>query len=156
MKFIGSKDLRLVQELIIPNIPGNIKTWCEPFGGSYTFKHVNLPVKNIYNDIKTYDIDIQADVIEHMDYIEFIDKYDTEDTLFYLDPPYYLKEHWYDLKKGDKEFHITLCNKLKNIKGKFILSYEDNLFIRRLYSEFKVVKYSGDKFNYRNEIIILK
>lgn len=62
---------------------------------------------------------------ECLDFEDHINKYDSEETLFYLDPPYYSTEHQY--YRGAEHFgksgHQRLADVLKNIKGKFILSY---------------------------------
>lgn len=60
--------------------------------------------------------------------------------LFYCDPPYYKTEKMYDIGGCcfGKEQHILLRDMLKNIKGKFVLSYNDDDFIRKLYEEFYV------------------
>lgn len=59
------------------------------------------------------------------DWKEIIKEYDSKDTLFYLDPPY--PHHWPQEGRGhgSKFFkEEELLPMLKNIKGKFILSYE--------------------------------
>ena len=38
----------------------------------------------------------------------------------------------------DDEQHIKLRDMLKNLKGKFVLSYNDDEFIRELYKDFKI------------------
>lgn len=38
----------------------------------------------------------------------------------------------------NEEQHIKLRDILKNIKGKFVLSYNDDEFIRELYKDFKI------------------
>lgn len=55
--------------------------------------------------------------------------------LFYCDTPYYKTEKMYDIGGCGfgKEQHILLRDMLKNIKGKFVLSYNDDDFIRGLY-----------------------
>lgn len=64
---------------------------------------------------------------ECLDFEEHIKKYDSKETLFYVDPPYMTTEKNY--YRGDdhfgKEGHERLSKVLKNIKGKFILSYYD-------------------------------
>jgi len=64
---------------------------------------------------------------ECLDFEEHINKYDSKETLFYLDPPYFGTEFQY--YRGDEHFgkegHERLANLLHNIKGKFILSYYD-------------------------------
>ena len=64
---------------------------------------------------------------ECLDFEEHINKYDSKETLFYLDPPYFSTEDQYF--RGAEYFgrkgHQRLCDVLKNIEGKFILSYYD-------------------------------
>jgi len=61
--------------------------------------------------------------VNNKDYKEIIKEYDAEDTLFYLDPPYFDKEHFYAFNDFNKKEHYKLAEILKNIKGKFVLSY---------------------------------
>ncbi len=79
-------------------------------------------------------------VIENKSFEKIISAYDSEDTLFYLDPPYHNTENMYDTGDFifDEEQHIKLRDMLKNIKGKFVLSYNDDEFIRELYKDFKI------------------
>ena len=53
-----------------------------------------------------------------------IDMYDKPDTLFYCDPPYYKMEDYY-VQDFQRHQHKDLAEKLKIIKGKFVLSYYD-------------------------------
>ena len=67
--------------------------------------------------------------IENLDIIDLLDKYDSKDSLFYLDPPYIaetrISEKVYD-KEMPLEKHEELIDKLLNIKGKVVLSGYDN------------------------------
>ncbi len=101
-------------------------------------------------------------IIENKDFESLIKLYDNPDTLFYLDPPYHKTEKYYDNDKVFNESdHIRLKECLDNIKGRFILSYNDDEFIRELYKNYCVVgvtrsctlsaNSSGDKFE---ELII--
>ena len=79
-------------------------------------------------------------LIENRSFAELIKRHDGCGTLFYCDPPYYETEKYYDT--GDFVFdesqHILLRDKLANIKGKFVLSYNDHPFIRELYQRFTI------------------
>lgn len=79
-------------------------------------------------------------LIENKSFPEIINAHDTEKILFYLDPPYHKTEKFYDT--GDFVFdesqHIKLRDILSNIKGRFILSYNDDEFIRDLYKGFVI------------------
>ena len=76
-------------------------------------------------------------VIEQKDFADLIKVYDRERALFYLDPPYVGTEKYYNVPFS-KEDHYRLKEVLKKIKGKFILSYNDDDFIRELYSEYRI------------------
>lgn len=77
-------------------------------------------------------------VIENQDFQRIIRNNDKSDTLFYLDPPYYGTEKYYgdQFLKGD---HIRLKETLQDIKGRFILSYNDCNYIRELYKEYNLI-----------------
>lgn len=76
-------------------------------------------------------------VIEHKDYDDLIKVYDRPKAFFYLDPPYYGAEKFYNAVFTVND-HLNLKQRLKTIKGLFLLSYNDDPFIRDLYSEFKI------------------
>jgi DNA adenine methylase len=60
--------------------------------------------------------------VENLDCVDVIKKYDSPDTFFYIDPPYYNKEHYYTQGFGT-EHHKSLADCLHKIEGKFALSY---------------------------------
>ncbi|PKN78583.1 MAG: N-6 DNA methylase, partial [Candidatus Cloacimonetes bacterium HGW-Cloacimonetes-1] len=60
-------------------------------------------------------------------------------TFFYLDPPYFTKEHLYDREDAEAfTKHEEMAQLLKTIKGKFLLSYNDDPYIRQLYKGFTI------------------
>ncbi|MGE5353924.1 MAG: DNA adenine methylase [Acidobacteriota bacterium] len=85
--------------------------------------------------------------IECLDFEKIIKKYDTPDTLFYLDPPYVDAEKYYDIP-FTMEDHERLASLLKNIKGKFVLSYYDHPFIREQYSGYQILTKEVSKHSY--------
>jgi DNA adenine methylase len=60
--------------------------------------------------------------VENLDCLEVIQKYDSATTFFYVDPPYYEKEHYYTQAFG-RDKHRELAECLGQIQGKFALSY---------------------------------
>jgi len=76
-------------------------------------------------------------VIEQKDFADLIKVYDREKALFYLDPPYVGTEKYYNVPFS-KEDHYRLKEVLEKIEGKFILSYNNDTFIRELYSEYTI------------------
>jgi len=75
--------------------------------------------------------------IENLDYKDIIEKYDSESTFFYVDPPYFGKEEYYINHDFSKETHRELAEVLNNIKGKFLLSYYYFDGIEDLYKDCK-------------------
>lgn len=73
------------------------------------------------------------------DYQELLHK-NGEDVFIFLDPPYYgtIKSKLYG-KKGDLHTHFdhkTLCENLKNTNHRFLLTYDNNETIKKLYEDF--------------------
>jgi Site-specific DNA methylase len=80
-------------------------------------------------------------IIEHKDFEDLIKVQDRKETLFYLDPPYFKTEKYY--RSGFKrEDHERLKSCLKGIKGRFILSYNNDIFIKELYNDFNILEVS--------------
>jgi len=208
--YLGEKSK--LSNFILPNIPTDISTYIEPFGGSFAvffsldisqykevqfvyndmndlnsnlFRHITdrnfikhldiIPTEDQYYNIKKnindnnwsdlekainwlivlccsfsqYDIlntrwkdrsgfEIfkmklasnkslnKISVIDNKDYKEIIERYDSSESFFYLDPPYVKKESYYlNHNFLTMDNHIELSNCLKNIKGRFVLSYLD-------------------------------
>ncbi|MEY4572612.1 MAG: hypothetical protein RLZ10_1855, partial [Bacteroidota bacterium] len=63
--------------------------------------------------------------VENMDFQQVIEKYDSPKTYFYTDPPYFIvgEGSYYSNHEFGRNDHERLANTLKNIKGKFSLSY---------------------------------
>jgi len=61
--------------------------------------------------------------VKNMDFEDVIKKYDSPTTYIYLDPPYWKTENYYSNHDFDRDDHERLANALKNVKGKFSLSY---------------------------------
>ena len=68
---------------------------------------------------------IKITEVENMDFADVIEKYDSPSTYIYLDPPYWKTENYYSNHDFDRQDHERLANTLKNIEGKFSLSYYD-------------------------------
>ncbi len=82
---------------------------------------------------------LQKVVIEHNDFEKLIKTYDRPGALFYLDPPYYAAEKYYNGKKFSLADHERLLNTLKGIKGKFVLSYNADDIILEMYKDFNII-----------------
>lgn len=65
--------------------------------------------------------------IENLDFEDVIKKYDSPETYFYCDPPYYIvgEGTYYSNHSFTREDHKRLADCLTSIKGRFSLSYYD-------------------------------
>jgi len=74
-------------------------------------------------------------VIEHLDGLDCIKRYDRERTLFYIDPPYCGTAGY------EVEFPVwrysELAKALKDIKGKFLLTINAHPHIREVFKDFR-------------------
>jgi len=96
-------------------------------------------------DIVRFAYRLRKVYIENRDFEYIINRYDNDTTFFYCDPPYYISDVFYKYKWKEEE-HLRLYNCLKEIRGKFLLSYNDCKFIKDLYKDFKILDipvYSG-------------
>lgn len=100
-------------------------------------------------------------VIENLDWLEFIDRYDRPGTLFYLDPPYHGGEGDYGRGLFERDQFEVMADRLRRLKGKFILSINDVPDIRKAFVGFGIddveLTYTvggGDKAKPAKELII--
>jgi len=105
-------------------------------------------LENLERDISNARQRLINTIIENRDFQKIIESYDRSTTFFYLDPPYYETTGYKSQGSGDftTKDHIRLRDKLKRVKGKWLLSINDVPEIRRLYEGYYIlgvdVKYS--------------
>lgn len=76
--------------------------------------------------------------IESLSAFDLIPKYDYDQAFFYCDPPYSCGAGYETTScKGFK--HEELSELLKQVKGRFLLSYDDVPMIRELYKDFNII-----------------
>lgn len=114
---------------------------CKSFGGKCDFTFASrrdyvpsFNLKKIYKISKR----LKNVLIENKNYSDIITYFDSDDTLFYLDPSYigcnnkshYANNHYIDYNE--------MIDQLKDIKGKFILSMSNNDYMKDLCQCFKI------------------
>jgi DNA adenine methylase len=82
--------------------------------------------------------------MENRDYRYVLEHYDGEDVLFYLDPPYYQTDDALGISWTEEQ-HEELNQRLKRLKGKWILTYNDTPQIRHLYREYIIERVTVPK-----------
>ena len=77
-------------------------------------------------------------VIECLDWSEFLRRYDSPETLFYLDPPYWGCETDYGKAMFERADFTRMAAQLVALKGRFILSINDVPEIREIFARFQI------------------
>lgn len=92
-----------------------------------------MPLRNL-DKVKEASERLRHVIIEKQPWEKIVARFDQPHTFFYLDPPYYTKEHIYEREDADAfNQHVELAEALKQIKGKFLLSYNNDPYIKQLY-----------------------
>lgn len=110
------------------------------FGGDKSSFGTNR--KNLINAVEYLSIvneRLKNVVIENRDFADLIKVYDRPKALFYSDPPYFKAEKYYAVQ-FDIDQHKKLREVLGNIKGKFILTYNDCDYVRQMYKDFNIIE----------------
>lgn len=78
--------------------------------------------------------DIRITNMDFKDVVNATSKFDNDEVLIYLDPPYFNAAKDIYNNQFTKDDHEKLADLLKNCKFKFVLSYDDNDDIKDLYN----------------------
>lgn len=131
-----------------------------PDGGGASFgiakEKSRLVLDNIFDDITSAHQRLKEVTIEARDFRKIVKSFDSKSTFFYFDPPYRGSAHDYPVGFFSDQDYKDLANACKLIEGKFILSINNDLFIRQLFEEFNIrevgIHYSpGDSQSRSNE-----
>ena len=74
--------------------------------------------------------------IDRLDFRRCFKNWDTPETFFFLDPPYYGLDYY--AQNFSEQDHIDLRTVLGNIQGKWLMTYGDHPRIRELYTGFEM------------------
>jgi DNA adenine methylase len=74
--------------------------------------------------------------LECLPYEKVLQKCDRPTTFFYLDPPYFNRPYY--KFNFDERDYVELSERLKKLKGRFLLSLNDTPEIRRIFGVFKI------------------
>jgi len=95
--------------------------------------------KDLYKSYTKWSNRLKGVTIENKSFQVLIPLYDKNDAFFYVDPPYVSTESYYKNTGGfGIAEHEELAILLSNVKGRFLLSYNDCELVRKLYSKFNI------------------
>lgn len=90
------------------------------------------------NSLPTYKEKLKGVTILNQDYAKVVDKYNTADTFFFIDPPYENTNVSFKYAE-DKGFDFyRLAETLRKIKGKFFMTINDSKNIRTIFKGFYI------------------
>lgn len=79
-------------------------------------------------------------VIEQLPFGSFIPRYDRDETLFYLDPPYWGCEDDYGQDVFSRSDFEILAAALARIRGRFLMSINDTAGVRECFAAFQIAE----------------
>lgn len=105
-----------------------------------SFATATKSIGNIVDELPVYKDRLKNVIIENRDFENLIKTYDRPSAVFYIDPPYYQSEGYYNKKyvSFNKDDRLRLNSVLNGIKGRFILSYNACNFICDLYKDYNI------------------
>lgn len=110
------------------------------YGGKRgTFSYVSHNIQPDLENLKRIQERLKSVIIDNQDFEKVIAHYDSPETLFYLDPPYFGTEKYYSASFSQED-HQRLYHSLCQIQGKFVLSYNDHPYIKELYQDFVLIE----------------
>jgi DNA adenine methylase len=112
---------------------------------SFTSSPTRAPRLNllrIEEDLSEAHLRLSRVTIENQAYDRILERFDRPSTFFYIDPPYYGHEGDYGLGIFKRDDFAIMEQLLAGMKGKFIMSINDCLEIRKLYKRFSIEEVS--------------
>jgi DNA adenine methylase len=110
------------------------------------------PVQSFRNAVDSLDIiadRLKNVTIECLDYEECIRRYDSPESLFYVDPPYLNSEHYYGKDNFTLQDHYELSELLHGIKGQAMVSHYKNPVYGELYKDWNRYEYKSFKGSHK-------
>jgi len=104
---------------------------------SFSFSVINSHAERLRNSISSLILasnrllDVQ---LENKPYQYILDHYDSEQTFFYLDPPYYRTHDALGIHFTDEQ-HKELHDRVMKLKGRWLITLNDAPRVRKLYSD---------------------
>ncbi|QTP15183.1 DNA adenine methylase [Serratia symbiotica] len=125
--------------------------------GTATTAPVGINLLRLEENLSAAHLRLARTTIEHLSWLECIEKYDRPHTLFYLDPPYWGTQG-YGVEFG-LEQHDAIAKMARKIKGSMIISVNDIPEMRQTFSGLNIeaveLKYSiGSNRHQGKELII--
>ncbi|MEM5592884.1 DNA adenine methylase [Niallia circulans] len=97
-----------------------------------------LRLEQVEDDIRITHKRLKTVTIENKSFEDLFRIYDSEDTFFYLDPPY-RKTKGYATGKFTDEQYEQMRDCCKNAKGKWLMTINNDEYIKELFKDFNIM-----------------
>lgn len=104
--------------------------------GTATTRNPGINFSTLEEDLLRIHWRLKTVMIEHLNALDCIRRYDRKTTLFYVDPPYYDTAGY--AVPFEHQDYLDLAEVLSSIKGRFILSLNDVKKVRKIFSDFRI------------------
>jgi DNA adenine methylase len=111
------------------------KTVNRSFGTSIASPN-SLNLHTVEDKLKETHKRMARTTIENLDACDCITRYDSKESFFYIDPPYWNAD-FYAVSFKEQDFD-RLAQTLRSLKGKFILSLNDTPEVRAIFADFRI------------------
>ena len=166
LSWIGGK--KLLRDTIIQKFPkdNSYSRYVEVFGGAgwvlfakdkhaihEVYNDINSNLVNLFKCVKYHAEELQKELNFMINYRDLFNEYLTQINskgltdiqrsaryFFLVKLSYGATIDTYGAVKKDVEKNIQLAELLKDIDGKFVLSYNDDEFVRKLYKDFNMIE----------------
>ncbi len=101
----------------------------------------NLKIENIEKDIMQAYERLKTVVIENVSFERVLKTYDSPESLFFLDPPYHGTAQYRSGRFRDEQYE-ALASMCRSLKGKFLMTINEDDYIRGLFSGFDIREHS--------------
>jgi DNA adenine methylase len=106
--------------------------------GRSTHKGPRINLIRMEEELSQVHLRMARVVIENLPWQQYIERYDSPSTFFYLDPPYYGFEDIYGKGIFCRQDFCLLASTLGSLKGSFLLSINDVQAIRDTFASFNI------------------
>jgi len=114
-------------------------------GSKVKDKHINVGhvcftgATSFHRYLPEYKDRLKGVKLHNEDWEAVVRRYDAKDTFFYLDPPYHNTSRKYNHGSDQLE---RLASVLPTLKGKWLLTYDDDPDVRRAFAKYHLIKAS--------------
>ncbi|MDR1946360.1 MAG: DNA adenine methylase [Desulfovibrio sp.] len=109
---------------------------CSRTFGYATSRPARLNLLRIEEQLSGAHLRLSRVYVECLPYAEIFQRYDSPETCFYVDPPYFGYESYYGRDFFNRDDFSALAGQLAGIKGTFLLSINDTPKIRSIFAAF--------------------